>query len=51
MDFFKHILDLFSSALTQAPYLWIFIGMVLESTLIPLPSEIIMIPAGYFASQ
>jgi membrane protein DedA with SNARE-associated domain len=34
----------------QAPYFWIFIFMTIESTLIPLPSEIIMPPAWYLAA-
>lgn len=32
-------------------YVGIFIGMFLESTFVPLPSEIIMIPAGILAFQ
>ena len=35
----------------QIGYLGIFIGMFLESTLFPLPSELIMIPAGLAASK
>jgi len=32
------------------PFLWIFLFMTLESMFIPFPSEIIMIPAGYYAA-
>jgi membrane protein DedA with SNARE-associated domain len=39
------------SFINQIGYLGIFIGMFLESTLVPLPSELIMIPAGMSASQ
>ncbi len=35
----------------QVGYLGIFIGMFLESTAFPLPSELIVIPAGIAASQ
>lgn len=35
----------------QVGYLGIFIGMFLESTAFPLPSELIVIPAGISASQ
>ena len=37
--------------ISQIGYFGIFIGMFLESTLVPLPSELIMIPAGMAAQQ
>jgi len=37
--------------ISEIGYLGIFIGMFLESTPFPLPSELIMIPAGIAASQ
>lgn len=37
--------------INQVGYLGIFIGMFLESTAFPLPSELIVIPAGIAASQ
>ena len=42
-EIFNEILN----AVSHLGYFGIFIGMALESTIIPLPSEIIMIPAGY----
>ncbi len=47
-DFAIHFLISF---INQIGYLGIFIGMFLESTLVPLPSELIMIPAGIATSQ
>lgn len=51
-----HLVELFESTIAalmqlinQIGYLGIFIGMFLESTLIPIPSELVMIPAGMSA--
>ncbi len=37
--------------INQIGYFGIFLGMFLESTLVPIPSELIMIPAGMAASK
>lgn len=44
-------IDLIVNFVAQIGYWGIFIGMFLESTLVPLPSEVIMIPAGLAASK
>jgi membrane protein DedA with SNARE-associated domain len=49
--FFDSIIHLLISSISQIGYLGIFIGMFIESTLIPIPSELILIPAGIAASQ
>lgn len=53
-----HISQIFESTLhflilfiQQIGYFGIFVGMFLESTVFPLPSEVIMIPAGLAAAQ
>lgn len=43
---FQMILDYLVYLVDKVGYIGIFIGMFLESTFIPIPSEIIMIPAG-----
>ena len=45
-DFINYIV----SIADQMWYLWIFLMMVLESSFIPFPSEVAMIPAGYLSS-
>jgi len=40
-----------SSLIAKYGYFAIFFFMVIESSFIPFPSEIVMVPAGYFASQ
>ena len=49
-NYFEIILNYLVLFIDSIGYLGIFIGMFLESTFIPLPSEIIMIPAGVSAS-
>ncbi|MFT6106613.1 MAG: membrane protein DedA with SNARE-associated domain [Rickettsiales bacterium] len=49
-SYFQIILDYLVIFVDKIGYLGIFIGMFLESTFIPIPSEIIMIPAGIAAS-
>ncbi len=49
--FFDSTIELLLTFINQIGYLGIFIGMFLESTLVPLPSELIMIPAGIAASE
>lgn len=45
------LIDFLTSFINQIGYFGIFVGMFLESTLVPLPSELIMIPAGMAAQQ
>ena len=48
---FESTINLFTSFINEIGYFGIFIGMFLESTLVPLPSEVIMIPAGILAAK
>ncbi|MDD2566310.1 MAG: DedA family protein [Candidatus Gracilibacteria bacterium] len=50
MDFFNNLAVNAHDLILQMPYFWIFILMTIESSFIPFPSEVIMIPAGFFAS-
>ena len=46
MEFFSQIVDGLLAIIANFGYLGIFIGMTIESSFFPFPSEIIMIPAG-----
>lgn len=50
MDFFNNLAVNAHDLILQMPYFWIFILMTIESSFIPFPSEVIMIPAWFFAS-
>lgn len=50
-ELFSSIIQFLVHFINQVGYFGIFIGMFLESTLVPLPSEVIMIPAGIAASK
>lgn len=42
----KILIDITAQIMADIGYLGIFLGMFIESTIVPLPSELIMIPAG-----
>ena len=48
---FSEFVSYVSSSMLDLGYLWIFFMMVLESSFIPFPSEVAMVPAWYFVSQ
>ncbi len=50
-NFIDSIVRILIEFIDKIGYLGIFLGMFLESTIIPIPSEIIMIPAGIAASN
>jgi len=45
------ITNLFSGALDSLNYWWIMFFMTIESSFIPFPSEVVMIPASYMACE
>ena len=47
----KELIELTAHIMADFGYLGIFLGMFIESTIIPIPSEIIMIPAGIASSK
>lgn len=49
--FIDSIIQTLVDLTNQIGYLGIFLGMFLESTLVPIPSELVMIPAGIAASR
>lgn len=50
-ELFKNILVWMAAVTSQMGYTGIMIMMAIESTVIPLPSEIVLPPAGYLAAQ
>lgn len=48
---FEQLIDFALSLVDKLGYLGIFFGMTLESTIFPLPSEAILIPAGALVAQ
>jgi membrane protein DedA with SNARE-associated domain len=49
--YIKAIVEYFLLLFEKSGYAGVFFLMALESTLVPIPSEVIMPPAGYLASQ
>ena len=47
----EDILTLIVATISKLGYFGIFLGMMIESSFIPFPSEIIMIPAGYLVQK
>ena len=47
---FAHLVDTVVNAFGGLSYAGIFFLMALESSLFPVPSELVMIPAGYVAA-
>lgn len=47
----QQFVDFILNIISELGYFGIFVGMAIESSFIPFPSEIIMIPAGYLAHK
>lgn len=45
------LIEVINLTISKVGYFGIFLGMFLESTIIPIPSELVMIPAGIAASK
>ncbi len=45
-----HIVDIILGLIWEIGYAWIFLMMVIESSFIPFPSEVAMLPAGYLSA-
>jgi membrane protein DedA with SNARE-associated domain len=50
-EFIHNFIDNIVIFVNEIGYLGIFIGMFLESTIVPIPSEIVMIPAGIASAK
>jgi membrane protein DedA with SNARE-associated domain len=48
---FQELLKVWFEWSRDLGYVGVFLGMAIESTIVPIPSEIIMPPAGYWAAQ
>lgn len=51
IDFVKSCIDILLHIISTWGYPGIIVLMALESSLLPVPSEVVMIPAGYLAAQ